>query len=212
MPYALPSYLIQKMLHSKITPGEQRWHPHHQITIAFCFPQLISHSFLGLSAGKFEKKQRCTKQEKKTTTCLFLAELVSDEGVSGLERLSFNLVLSADCVTESRVRIVVSYFWGIFDAEQVNILPKPQLLNILTSHKAVFKLSLPPKQNWRNTRRTTWGGGRFLTLVWGQQHKSVCDEPEWHRTGMRAEISLPEQIVSGCFKFLQLLQAKHSCH
>lgn len=73
MAYALPSYLIQKMLHSRITPGEQRWHPHHQITIAFCFPQLISHSFLGLSAGKFEKKQRCTKQEKKNNHLSFFS-------------------------------------------------------------------------------------------------------------------------------------------
>lgn len=51
-------------------------------------------------------------------------------------------VSSVDCVTESRVRFVVSYFWGIFHPEWVNILPEPQLLSILTSHETVFKL--PP--------------------------------------------------------------------
>lgn len=104
------------MLHSKITPGEQSWNPHNHTITAFCFPQHIYHSFLGYECWKKLKEAEMDQAEIKKIL-FFLTGLVSHEGISGFGRLGFNLLLSADCVTESRVRFVVSYFWGIFHPE-----------------------------------------------------------------------------------------------
>lgn len=67
MPYVLPSYPVQKMLHSIITPGEQSWHPYYHTIIAFCFSQLtlISHSFLGYEWWKIWKEAEMCQAERK---------------------------------------------------------------------------------------------------------------------------------------------------